>query len=219
MTDFAAARANMVENQVRCNAVTDARLIAAMHAVPRELFVPETRRGIAYMDEDIRLSVGPSRYLLQPRAFSKLAQLAEVGEGDKVLDVGCATGYSTAVLSRLAGTVIGLEENEELASAARQALGQLGTANATVVTGRLSDGHAKEASYNVIFLNGSVPVAPKNLFDQLAEGGRLVAVVGEGSAAHGEVFVKSNGVVGGRVAFDAIVQPLPGFELAERFVF
>lgn len=222
MTDFTAARINMVENQVRCNAVTDARLIAAMSDVPRENFVPASRRGIAYMDEDVRLTesgAGAARYLLQPRAFAKLVQLAEIRESDRVLDLGCATGYSTAVLAKLAKTVVGVEENEALAGAASTALERLRIGNAHVVAGRLRAGYAKEAPYDVILLNGSVPVAPSELFDQLSESGRLVAVIGEGTAAHGHVFVKSNGVVSGRTAFDAIVQPLAGFEVAERFVF
>lgn len=221
MTDFHAARVNMVENQVRCNAVTDARLIAAMTTTPRELFVPPARRGIAYMDEDVRLTEpgGPARYLLQPRAFAKLVQLAEVGEGDVVLDIGCATGYSTAVLARLAARVVGLEEDAGLANAATAALTGLQISNATVATGPLRDGLAREAPFDVIFVNGSVPAVPANLFGQIAEGGRLVAVIGMGAAAHGQVFVKSNGVTSGRVAFDAIVHPLPGFEVAEGFVF
>ena len=222
MTDFTAARINMVESQVRCNAVTDLRLIAAMAEVPRENFVPEARRGVAYMDEDLRLTDagrGEARYLMEPRAFAKLAQLAEIGETDRVLDIGCATGYSTAILARLAHSVTGLEENEELAGAARSALGELQVANASVVTGKFREGWAKDAPYDVIFFNGSVQVEPTALFDQLAEGGRLAVIMGEGATAQGHVFVKSNGVVSGRAAFDAIVHPLPGFAIEESFVF
>ncbi|MGB5949697.1 MAG: protein-L-isoaspartate O-methyltransferase [Parvibaculum sp.] len=222
MTDFTAARINMVESQVRCNAVTDLRLIAAMADVPRENFVPEVRRGVAYMDEDLRLTdagQGEARYLMEPRAFAKLAQLAEISESDRVLDIGCATGYSTAVLARLAQSVIGLEESEELAGAARSALGELQIANASIVTGKLREGWAKDAPYDVIFFNGSVQVEPAALFDQLAEGGRLAVIMGEGATAQGHVFVKSNGVVSGRAAFDAIVHPLPGFAIEESFVF
>lgn len=222
MTDFTAARINMVENQVRCNAVTDARLIAAMGEVPREDFVPASRRGVAYMDEDVRLTdggAGAPRYLLQPRAFAKLAQLAEIRESDRVLDLGCATGYSTAVLAKLARAVIGVEENEALAKTAIATLERLGIGNAHIATGRVRAGYAKEAPYDVIFVNGSVPTTPSELFDQLSEGGRLVVVIGEGAAAHGHVFVKSNGIASGRTAFDAIVQPLAGFEVAESFVF
>ena len=217
MTDFAAARINMVENQVRCNAVTDARLIAAMSAVPRELFVPDDRRGVAYMDEDVSLDDG--RYLMQPRAFAKLAQLAEVQEDDHVLDIGAGTGYSSAVLSRLAKTVVAVEMDDALAAAAKTKLGELGASNVTVVTGRLSEGYVKAAPYDVIFFSGATPVAPENLFDQLKDGGRIVVVTGSGPAAHARIFIRAHGAISSRMAFDAKIHTLPGFEVAESFVF
>ncbi|KAB7739617.1 methyltransferase domain-containing protein [Parvibaculum sedimenti] len=221
MTDFAAARINMVENQVRCNAVTDARLIAAMSSVPRELFVPDDRRGVAYMDEDVSLDdgQGAGRYLMQPRAFAKLAQLAEVQESDHVLDIGAGPGYSSAVLSRLARTVIALEVDEVLAATATTKLAELGASNVTVVTGRLNEGYAKGAPYDVIFLGGATPVAPENLFDQLKDGGRLVVVTGSGPAAHARIFIRAHGAISSRMAFDAKIHALPGFEVAESFVF
>lgn len=213
MTDFAAARINMVENQVRCNGVTDLGVIAAMSAVARERFTPPANQGIAYMDED--LPVGGGRYLLQPRAFAKLAQAAELSAADKVLDVGCATGYSSAVLARLAGSVVALEENADLASAAASALAGV----ATVVTGKLREGAAGQGPYDVIFINGAVPEKPESLFGQLAEGGRLVAIVGSGPVCQAHVFVRAHGTVSGRVVFDANAHPLPGFEVVENFVF
>jgi protein-L-isoaspartate(D-aspartate) O-methyltransferase len=217
MPDFAAARINMVENQVRCNGVTDAGVIAAMNRVPREVFVPEAARGIAYMDEEVQVSRG--RYLLQPRVFAKLCQAAEVTAVDRVLDVGCATGYSSAVLAALAASVVALEADGDLARAASAALAQVGAANVSVVTGALGEGCAKQGAYDVIFVNGSLPEGPTKLFDQLAEGGRLVAVIGGRPVGHAHVFVKANGVVSSRVVFDANVHPLPGFEVAESFVF
>jgi protein-L-isoaspartate(D-aspartate) O-methyltransferase len=217
MPDYSAARANMVENQVRCNGVTDHGVIAAMSTLPRELFVPETVRGIAYMDDDVRVS--PGRYLLQPRAFAKLCQFAEVSQADRVLDVGCATGYSSAALAQLAASVVGLEIDPDLAKQATAMLQHLGIANATVVTGALAEGHAKSGPYDLIFLNGAVPERPSKLLDQLAEGGRLVAIIGGQPGGHARVFVKADGVVGGRTVFDANVHSLPGFEIAESFVF
>jgi protein-L-isoaspartate(D-aspartate) O-methyltransferase len=213
MTDFAAARMNMVENQVRCNAVTDHGVISALAHVARETFVPAANQGIAYMDQD--LPVGHGRYLMQARAFAKLCQAAAISGSDSVLDVGCATGYSTAVLARLAGRVVAVEENAELAAMAAAALGDA----ATVVTGPLTEGAPKQGPYDVIFLNGSVPAKPEKLCEQLAEGGRLVAVVGEGPVGQAKVYVRSNGSVTARVVFDTPAQPLPGFELAKSFVF
>lgn len=215
MTDFAAARINMVENQVRCNGVTDQDVIAAVSAVPRERFATPANQGIAYMDEE--LPVGNGRHLLQPRVFAKLCQAAEVTPDDKVLDVGCATGYSSAVLARLAASVVALEQDAALVAAATAALA--GIPNVTITTGALREGAAKHGPYDVIFLNGSVPEKPTSLFDQLAEGGRLVAVIGGDPVGHAHVFVRAHGTVSGRVVFDATAHPLPGFEIAESFVF
>lgn len=213
MTDFAAARMNMVENQVRCNAVTDHSVIAAIAAVARETFAPDANQSIAYMDQD--LPVGHGRYLMQARAFAKLAQAAAISAEDKVLDVGCATGYSSAVLARIAGEVIALEENAELAASAAVALEGV----ATVVTGPLAEGAPKQGPYDVIFLNGSVPAKPEILCAQLAEGGRLVAIVGEGLIGQAQVYVCANGSVTCRTVFDTPAHPLPGFELEKSFVF
>jgi protein-L-isoaspartate(D-aspartate) O-methyltransferase len=217
MTDFSAARINMVESQVRCNGVTNESVVAAMSAVPREFFVPASMRGIAYMDEDLQIYGG--RYLLQPRTFSKLCQYAEVGPQDKVLDVGCATGYSSAVLARIAHSVVALEVNADLAARAEATLVDLGVTNVSVVTRPLQEGCRDQGPYDVILLNGSVPVAPASLFDQLAAGGRLVVVIGGRPVGQGHVFTSANGIVSGRAVFDSDVHPLPGFEIAESFVF
>jgi hypothetical protein len=136
MTDFAVQRQNMVESQVRPNGITDARVIDAMAAVPRELFVPEERRALAYMDEDVLVAVTPDggrRWLMEPMTFARLLQLAEIGPGEVVLDVGCATGYSTAVIAALAESVIAVEEDQVLAEEATARLGELGITNAAVV--------------------------------------------------------------------------------------
>src|SRR5690606_30153493 len=120
MKDYSAARFNMVEGQVRPNRVTDAALIDAMLEVPRELFVPEAVRAVAYVDEDV--PIGGGRYLAEPMVFARLVQEAAIEPGDVVLDVGCASGYSTAVLARLAGTVVALESDPELARLAARNL-------------------------------------------------------------------------------------------------
>ncbi|MDO8287667.1 MAG: protein-L-isoaspartate O-methyltransferase [Parvibaculum sp.] len=213
MTDFAAARLNMVENQVRCNAVTDLGVIAAMTGVARETFTPVANQGVAYMDQD--LPVGHGRYLLQARAFAKLVQAAAIAETDSVLDIGCATGYSTAILARMAARVVAVEENPALAEVATKALAGI----ATVVTGPLAEGAPKSGPYDVIFLNGSVPAKPEKLCAQLAEGGRLVAIIGEGPMGQATVYVRAQDSVTCRVVFDTPAHALPGFETAKTFVF
>lgn len=220
MTDFAAARLNMVESQVRVNSVTDERLIGAIGAVPRERFVPLSRQGIAYVDEDIRISEGnPPRFLMEPRVFAKLAQLAGITADDLVLDIGCGTGYSTAILARLAGTVVALESDEDLAARAGATLSDLGVDNAVVVAGPLTEGYAKQAPYDVIFVNGMVSSVPEALQQQLREDGRLVTVLGDGVSGRARLYMRSGGSFSGRDAFDANIRFLPGFEAAESFVF
>ncbi|MCF8469884.1 MAG: protein-L-isoaspartate O-methyltransferase [Parvibaculum sp.] len=220
MTDFAAARLNMVESQVRINSVTDGRVIDALSAVPRERFVPISRQGLAYMDEDIRISDNtPPRFLMEPRVFARLVQLAAIGPDDLVLDVGCGTGYSTAVLSRLAGTVVAVECDEDLAARAGATLSDLGVDNAVIVSGPLAEGYAKQAPYDVIFINGMIASVPDALQRQLRDDGRLVAVEGDGVSGRGRIYVRSGDVFSGRDAFDATIHFLPGFEPTDSFVF
>ena len=223
MTDFQAARLNMVESQVRCNAVTDRRVIKAVSDIPRERFVPQSSQGYAYMDEDLKIADGGrdgvSRYLMEPRAFGKLVQLAEVDSTDLVLDIGCGTGYSAAVLAKLGSAVVALECDEDLAKRASTTLNDLGIDNAAVVTGPLEEGYADQAPYDVIFFNGSIEDVPSALFEQLKDNGRLVAVVGNETAGSAMVYTRAGDDVSGRNAFDALVQPLPGFRRAKAFVF
>lgn len=223
MTDFAAARLNMVESQVRCSSVTDKRLIDAMQHLPREVFVPAERRGFAYMDDCIKTADAgqgkEARFLMEPRVFAKLVDLAEVRPEDIALDIGCATGYSTAILAKLASSVVALESDAELAEKASANLSSLDIHNVAVVTGELAAGQPKQGPYDVIILNGAVQSVPQTLFDQLAEGGRLVAVVGRAPAGRGYVYLKSDGRVSARDGFDALIEPLPGFAAADAFVF
>jgi protein-L-isoaspartate(D-aspartate) O-methyltransferase len=200
---------------VRPNGITDDRVIVAMAGVPRELFVPDDRRSVAYMDEDIllkpRSAVSPARYLMEPMAFARLVQLAALRQTDRVLDIGCGTGYSTAVLAKLAASVTGLECDEELAAGAREILKNLAISNAEVVSGPLAEGSPAQGRFDVILINGRVPEVPQTLFRQLADAGRLVAIVGETAVARSILHTLADGVVGVRTAFDATVAPLPGF--------
>jgi len=216
--DFEKARFNMVENQIRTNRVTDPAVLEAMSALPRELFVPKVSRGIAYVDEDLPLDDG--RFLMEPMVLSRMIQAAEIQSTDVVLDVGCASGYSSAVLARIASTVVGLEENEDLATRATRTLTDLGIDNAVVVTGPLVEGYVRQAPYDVILLGGAVAAIPDGLRRQLADGGRLVAVVGDGGWNSKATVVERHGnAYGHRVMFDAATPVLPGFEPEEAFVF
>ncbi len=210
MSDFAVARHNMVESQIRPSNVTDRRVINAMADVPREAFLPSAKRALSYMGEDVEIASG--RYLMSPTVFAKLAQLAEIESGDVVLDVGCGTGYSSAILARLAESVVAVENVEALAAEATENLSELGVDNVAVVTGPLQDGLAAEGPYNVIFLNGAVEQVPETLMAQLADGGRLVSVVSAPGIGRAQVFKKSDNTYADRIAFDASIPALPGFE-------
>ena len=221
--DYTLQRTKMVDGQLRTTDVTIVAILDAMSDIPRELFVPEEMRGLAYIDEDVRITPArggaSARYLMEPSPFAKLVQLAEVSPLDRVLDVGAGTGYSSAVLSRLAASVVALECDAELAAQAQNALASLSYTNVSVVTGPLDQGHLAHAPYDVIFVGGSVERVPEPLLAQLAEGGRLVVVEGRGNAGRAQLHLRSDGVLTGRNAFNAAIKPLPGFELAHAFEF
>lgn len=220
--DFSELRVKMVDGQLRTTDVTSLPLLSAMLAVPREAFVPDSRKALAYIDENILISekAGPGgRYLMKPSPFAKLVQLAEIGPNDKVLDVGTGTGYSAAVLSRLAKSVGALESDNSLAAMAESTLAGLGCDNVSVVRGELGAGHGAGAPYDVIIVEGAVEELPEMLPAQLAEGGRLVVVEGSGGGGVARIYLKSNGIVTGRRAFNAAVKPLPGFERTPVFEF
>ncbi len=218
MTDFAAARFFMVEGQIRPNKVTDHRLVDALSETPREAFVPESARGVAYVDDD--LPIGNGRYLLEPMVFARMLQYLGVQATDRVLDVGCAGGYSTAILAKLAASVVGLDSDAGLTAGATAALAAQGITNATVITGPLAAGHAEGGPYDVIVVEGTIPQLPAALADQLAEDGRLVAIVHDARGV-GEVrlFQRVAGVLSSRVLFEAQPHALPGFEKKASFVF
>jgi len=215
--DFAELRARMVNGQLRTTDVTNPAILEAMGALQRELFVDERRRPLAYLDED--LLIAPGRYLMEPSPLAKLLQLAEIASTDRVLDVGTGTGYSAAVLSRLAASVVALESDDSLAGRARDALSRTGAANVEVVTGGLASGHPAGAPYDVIVLEGAIETLPDALTAQLRDAGRLVAVEGRGNAGIAKVYLNSGGLITGRRAFNAALKPLPGFERTPAFEF
>jgi protein-L-isoaspartate(D-aspartate) O-methyltransferase len=212
-----ARRTAMVESQLLPNDVTDARLIKAMGEIARERFVPAAMNAVAYMEGCVPL--GGGRALLDARSFGKLAQLAAIRATDRVLDIGCGTGYSTAVLAHLAGHVTGLEEDAEFAHAAEKNLRTLGITNAEIVHGALAAGLPDKAPFDVVFVNGAVEVKPAALLSQLRDGGRLVCVMREGAAGQGCVYLKHDGAIGARAAFGAQLPVLPGFKKSLGFVF
>lgn len=223
MSNFKAERENMIESQIRPNAVTQAALLKAMLKTPRESFVPPSQRSLAYMDGALRVEAAregqPARYLLSPMVFAKLVQLADIKPVDKVLDVGCATGYSTAILACLAREVLGLECDAGLAALAEDTLSGQRIENARVVAGPLQDGFKAESPFDVIFLNGRSGCEPEMLFSQLSEGGRLVAVMGEETASKAQIFRKIDSLIQRVTAFDATAPLLPGFEPKKAFAF
>jgi protein-L-isoaspartate(D-aspartate) O-methyltransferase len=215
--NFAVARRNMVDSQIRTNRVTDPDLIAALLDVPRERFVPASLRGVAYVDEDIPL--GGGRFVIEPMVGARLLQEAAVRPGDRVLVVGCGTGYLCAVLCRFARAVVGLESDKALAAMATAVLGDLGATNVSIVCGRLRDGRPGEAPFDVIVIEGTVLEIPDSVLAQLAEGGRLVTVVNRDGVGRATLAVRTGGALSRRVLFDATPPGLPGFEMAPDFAF
>lgn len=217
MFDAAAARRHMVDGQIRTADVTNPNLIAAMQAVPRELFAPPALATQAYSDGD--LSLGRGRALLRPIVLGKLIQGADVRPGDRVLDVGCGTGYSAAVLAHMGAAVVALEEDADLAQRAEAVLARAGAGQVTVVRGPLTAGWPTAAPYDLILLDGAIELTPDALGRQLKPNGRLAAIFGRGPAAKAMIYRPIEGQLVGRPIFDAAALLLPGFAAPPAFVF
>ncbi len=223
MPDFAAMRAHMVEGQILPNKVTDPRLVEALSAVPRERFVTGPRQAVAYVDEDLEIADG--RYLMEPAVLARMIQALDPGADDTALDIGCASGYSSAILGRLAGTVISLEYDVELSAIGGEALPALDIDNVVFIEGELAGGCPDQAPYDVILIGGGVAAVPEAILGQLAEGGRLAAVVSRpmagrrGHMGQATLFTRVGGVVSSRVLFDAALPALAGFGAPRGFVF
>ena len=219
MTDFANARRHMVDGQVRPADVTDLRVISAMLEVPRERFAPPAATSLAYLDLDLPVGegAGAPRRLLKPIILAKLLNAAEIEPTDKVLDVGCATGYTAALLARIAGQVVALEQDPGLVKTAQAALAAL--SNVTVVNGPLVDGWAQGGPYDLILLEGATEIEPQAFCRQLKDGGRLVCVLGSAPGAAAMLYRRSGDEFGGRPVFSAAAAVLPGFVKPPAFVF
>jgi len=216
--DFAKARFNMVEGQLRPNRVTDPGLLDAMAEVPRESFLPEAKRPLAYVDEDIPL--GGGRFLMEPMVFARLVQAAGVRPGCRVLVVGAGAGYGVAVLCRMGARVVALETPGARVESLRSRLSDI--EGATVVAGPLGEGWAAAAPYDVILIEGAVEEIPGGLTEQLAEGGRLVTVRASsrpGVLGRAVRLLRAAGTVTEVVLFEAGTPTLPEFRRAPAFVF
>jgi protein-L-isoaspartate(D-aspartate) O-methyltransferase len=223
MIDFRTARRAMVDGQVRTSDVTHLGIIAAMLDIPREAFVPRAQEALAYLDRDVPIAdataTEPARYLMKPMVAARLIQAADPAAASRVLVIGAGTGYSAAVLSRLAGQVTALEENLSLFHQARSVLSSLGGLNVNVIHGHLPDGAPDSAPYDVILIDGGVETVPDRLCTQLSSRGRLLTVEVTGPVGKAKLFQPVNGRFSGRELFDAAAPVLPGFSVAPAFVF
>jgi len=221
MSGFATARQKMVDSQVRPSDVTDSRILDAMLAVPREAFVPESQRALAYLDLDLDTSEGASakRFLIKPVVIAKMLQAAGIKPTDKVLVAGCATGYTAALVARLAAQVTATETDPAQMAKARDVLGGLGLANVTFLAAAPAEGDPANAPFDVIVLDGATEVVPDGLYKQLKDGGRLVGVFATTKPPRAMIVTHSHGDFGNRALFDASVPVLPGLERLPAFVF
>jgi protein-L-isoaspartate(D-aspartate) O-methyltransferase len=215
--DYELARRNMVDSQIRTNKVTNAELLKALEVVPRERFLPPEWAHAAYVDENLPLA--PGRYLMEPMVFARLVQLADPQVTDRGLVVGSGSGYGAAVLASLVRSVVALESDPGLAARGREQFARLRIDGATQVDGPLTEGWPLKAPYEIILVEGAVEVLPGILFEQLADGGRLVAVVETDGIGRATLFDKRNDVLSHRTVFDASVPVLPGLKRKRGFVF
>lgn len=209
--DFAAARQAMVDSQLRPQGVNDPAVVAAMSVVPREQFVSEEQRPIAYADRSIPL--GEGRAMPAPAVTGLLVTALAPLRGETALVVGAGTGYCAAVLKEMGVSVTALESSPALAAVAR---GQ----GVDVVEGPLAKGYPKRAPYDLVLVDGAVELIPDAIVEQLAEGGRLGAgLVGEGGIVRLVVGRKAGGGFGFHSIADAGTPRLPGFERPRAFTF
>jgi protein-L-isoaspartate(D-aspartate) O-methyltransferase len=217
MADFAARREMMVDTQVRPSDVTKFPIIDAMLRVPRELYVPQAMIEAAYVGEN--LPFDKTRVLLEPRTLAKILDAVNPGSTDLVLDLGCALGYSSAVVAQMAEAVVAVEEHEDWASEAEHTLAEEGIHNVAVIQATLTDGAPQHGPYDIILLQGAVEQIGDAILAQLKDGGRIAAIFAEGALGVVRIGYKIDGEVSWRFGFNAGAPVLPGFEKPAEFAF
>ena len=220
-TDFAANRRNMIDTQLRTYDVSSKRILDAVDAVPREMFVPQDATALAYADQPFVITTGEgeTRSLIQPMVLARMIQSADIQPGDRVLSLAGGSGYGAAIMAAMGASVTMLESDEGLAGVARRALISAGADSVSVVVGELSSGYPASHPYDVILIEGSLEVMPSMLAAQLADGGRMVAVLGHGRAGRVAVWQRTAGSIGKRTVFDAAAPPLGSFAQPAGFAF
>ena len=217
MFDISAARAHMIESQIRTSDVTNLALLGAFRSIAREKFVPKAQNALAYADAHITLEKG--RVMLRPRDFAKMVQAVNVESTDIVLDIGSGRGYSAAILAQLAETVVGLEVDDDCVDRATKLLTEADITNAVIVKGDLKSGASEHGPFDVIFVNGAVSSVAPSWLKQLSNNGRLICLIQKGAIGQVTLFHKSGDIIGQRVIFDASAPYLDGFLPQDDFVF
>ncbi len=215
--DYAAARQHMIDSQIRTNKVTDSAIVAALAALPREQFVADSHKKLAYIDRPVPMGAG--RRMMETMYLARLVQSADLAPKAKALVVAAGTGYAAALLSKLVAKVTALESSAELAARARANIAALEFSNVAVVEGDLAAGRQGDGPFDFVLIDGAVELVPDALTAQLAEGGILATIVMDGSIGHGVLITKADGVLTKRELFDAETDVLPGFTRPQRFVF
>lgn len=210
-------RRHMIDGQLLPNDVTDENVIAAIEQVNRETFVPEERKGVAYLDKSIKIA--SNRYMMEPLTFAKLISSADIKSEELVLDIAPGTGYSSAVLSKMVDAVVAIEENQDLAQIATDNLAAEDCDNVAVVSSSHIDGLAKQGPYDLIFIGGMIDEVPSALLKQLTENGRILCVLNQEGFGRAAIVTNQDDVVGVRILFDTAAPQLPGFEKVKTFEF
>jgi protein-L-isoaspartate(D-aspartate) O-methyltransferase len=221
MSAFSAARQKMVDGQVRPSDVTDLRIIDAMLEVPREAFVPESQRALAYLDIDLDVSAAgqAKRFLIKPAVTAKMLQAADIKETDDVLIAGCASGYMAALAAKLARRVTATDPDPALVAKADAVFAEVGLKNVAAKTAMVAEGDSATAPFDIIILNGASEITPDGLLQQLKDDGRLVGAFAVTNPQRATIVTRSHGDFGYRALFDTVIPVLPGLEKPPAFVF